>query len=207
MSGAWLASYAALWLVVLVLVLSELTLARQLGLVLSRIPPAGARMGNAGPGIGEKVPALVGRDFSGSELRLGNRHGKRTLMVFMAGNCDACEGLATSLRSVANSERATTETLVIFSRPSEREAHDFVKRHRLTGVTAGFSPELVERYRITATPYGLMVDEQGVLRAKGVVNHLEHIESLINATDSGLPSRESRVQARGDRQVRLDLKE
>jgi methylamine dehydrogenase accessory protein MauD len=207
MSGAWLASYAALWLVVLALVVAVLTLARQVGLVLTRIPPAGARMENAGPAIGAKAPELIGRDFTGSDLRLASQRGKRTLLVFMASNCDACESLVPSLRSVAMSERATTETLVIFSRPSEQAARDFVKEHGLRGVVAGFAPDLVIRYGVTSTPYGLMVDQQGFVRAKGVVNHLEHIESLINATDSGLPSVEAAARARAGGQIQLGVKE
>ena len=31
------------------------------------------------------------------------------------------------------------------------------------------------------TPYAVAVDGRGIVRAKGVVNHLEHLESLINA--------------------------
>jgi hypothetical protein len=41
---------------------------------------------------------------------------------------------------------------------------------------------------ITTVPYALLLDEEGVLRSKGIVNSLSHLESLLNTIDHGYRS-------------------
>jgi hypothetical protein len=51
-TGIWLISYVALWLLVTLLLLAVFTLARQVGILHTRLGPVGARMVNAGLEIG-----------------------------------------------------------------------------------------------------------------------------------------------------------
>ena len=43
-------------------------------------------------------------------------------------------------------------------------------------------------YRVSRLPYGILVDAQGIVRAKGLVNSREHLDSLLNAHDMGAAS-------------------
>jgi methylamine dehydrogenase accessory protein MauD len=43
------------------------------------------------------------------------------------------------------------------------------------------SAEVGIGYRIGRVPYAVLIDGQGVIRAKGLVNTREHLESLIEA--------------------------
>jgi len=39
---------------------------------------------------------------------------------------------------------------------------------------------------VSRLPYAVLIDERGVIRAKGLVNSREHLESLFNAKELGV---------------------
>ncbi len=43
-------------------------------------------------------------------------------------------------------------------------------------------------YQVGTTPYGVILDEHGKIRSKGLCNHMAQVESLLNALESGTPS-------------------
>lgn len=55
----------------------------------------------------------------------------------------------------------------------------FVSRHGLWRVPFALSPRAGIVYGVSSTPYALLIDAEGKLVQKGVVNHLEHLESLL----------------------------
>ena len=66
MSALLTGSYIALWILVIFLTLALAALARQIGILYRRLAPAGARIMNAGPTIGERIVPFTGRDIDGS---------------------------------------------------------------------------------------------------------------------------------------------
>ncbi len=50
------------------------------------------------------------------------------------------------------------------------------------------SQELGMTYRVGKLPYAVLIDETGVIRAKGLINTREHLESLIQAKEMGVAS-------------------
>lgn len=195
MNGIWLVTYLALWLMVTFLLLAVLILARQVGLLHRRLGPASARMENIGLSIGETAPELDAVDLQGRPVSLGSVRGNQTLLVFFSPSCHSCNGLAPALRSIWRSERATTEIVLISLGGDGSLNRDYAAKHKLQGIPIVVSPAVGLKYRVLTPPYGLFIDRTGVVRAKGVVNHLEHLESLINAAELGYPSMESWVQA------------
>jgi methylamine dehydrogenase accessory protein MauD len=179
LSSGWLASYIALWALVMLLVLAVLGLTRQVGLLHLRMPPFGARDGPIGPPVGKPAPEFEVTGLDGKPVAL-RRNGKATLLVFLATDCAACDNVVPSLRSIAHSDRRTLDTILI-SLDGEAATRDFVKQRGLASVTAASAPLVAELYGATATPFAFAVDPQGIVRGKGVVNHIEHLESLVNA--------------------------
>ncbi|HET8580135.1 MAG TPA: thioredoxin-like domain-containing protein [Nitrospiraceae bacterium] len=196
MTGMWLASYVALWIVVAVLVMAVLVFARQIGLLHRRLPPLGARMENAGPEIGTEPPPVTGLTTEGRPVRLGHVGGKRSLLVFVSPTCEVCRDLAPAVRSLERSERSRLDLLLVSIRGNATENRSFIRQHKLDDVPLIVSPELGDEYRIPSTPYAVLVDRDGLVRAKGIVNNLEHLESLLNAAEMGHPSVESLIHAR-----------
>ncbi len=94
MTGLWMVSYIALWLVSAMLVLGMIALARQVGLLHRRLPPMGARTGDPGPAIGEAAPVFAAPDLKGRLVEVGGRRDRSTLLVFVSLGCEACERVA-----------------------------------------------------------------------------------------------------------------
>lgn len=190
MSGAWLASYVMMWVLLLLLVVGMITVARQIGLIHKRLIPVGARMEDPGPAIGDEIDTLDAIDLSGRPLSLGSERGKATLMLFVSPGCNACGEIVPSLRSIARSERKSLE-IVLASLGNEKQTHAMVSDYRLKGFAVTSSPELGERFNITTAPYAVLIDKDNVVRARGTANHLEHLESMLNTLEVGHPTIDS----------------
>ena len=63
MSALLTGSYIALWILVIFLTLALAALARQIGILYRRLAPAGARIMNAGPTIGERIVPFTGKGY------------------------------------------------------------------------------------------------------------------------------------------------
>ena len=50
------------------------------------------------------------------------------------------------------------------------------------------SPVVGMTYQVGKLPYAVLIDEEGVVRAKGLVNSREHLESLLVAEETGYAS-------------------
>lgn len=188
MNSFWLASYIALWVIVALLTLVVVLLARQLGLIYRRLGAAPARMENDGPVVGELAPEVHVQTLEGKEATIGGIDHTKTLLVFLSVGCPSCNRLAPAIRSVWKRECNEVETLIVSLSNNETAVRDFLNRNNLHDVPCVISNDLVQQYNINSPPYGVLLDENGVVRAKGVVNNLDHIESLLNAAEIGHPT-------------------
>ena len=50
------------------------------------------------------------------------------------------------------------------------------------------STELGLAYGVSKLPYAVAIDRDGIVRAKGLVNSREHLESLLHALEAGVAS-------------------
>jgi methylamine dehydrogenase accessory protein MauD len=58
------------------------------------------------------------------------------------------------------------------------------------------SSELGMTYRVSKLPYAVLIDEEGRIRAKGLVNTREHLESIIQAKQMGVASVQDYLRSR-----------
>jgi methylamine dehydrogenase accessory protein MauD len=175
-----------LWVCVLLLALLTLSLARLVGQLHKRLGPAGALVTDHGPGIGERL-AEVFRDpdvAAGPELEFPRQH--EALLVFVSPKCPACVGL---LSELAGFQRDSLLEVYVISGARVPEQNALLQeKARRAGVLFLPRPELVRAVRVGPTPYAVWLDRAGVVRAKGLVNNLEHLESLAHARASGFAS-------------------
>ncbi len=190
METPWLVSYIALWFFVALEGLVLLALARQIGFLHVRLGPAGARMMNPGLQIGDPAPPLAMYDIFGRHVTLGVARGKRTLLVFVSSRCPACKELMPGLRALHRTENSL-EIVLISSEADVEASRKVVRDNRLSPIPFVTSNDLSIRYQVGMTPYAVLVDQEGKVRAKGLVNNLPHLESLLNAEELGHPSIES----------------
>ncbi len=182
-------SNIVLWVVVTCLVFVLLALTRQLGVLHARIAPAGALMINRGPAIGETVAALDVVDLQGRELRIGaaRADGRSTLILFVSPTCPVCKALLPVVTSSRQQERDWLD-VVLASDGEAAEHRQFVQQHQLQDCTYVLSGALGLNYQVNRLPFAALVDQAGVLRARGLVNSREHLESLFEAQRLGVAS-------------------
>lgn len=191
MNTVLIVSHVGLWLLVSVLLLVVFALARQIGLIERRIVPAGARMGNPGPAIGDRAPELHVTDISGRPVAIGGARQKLTMLVFVSPTCPVCTDLLPAIQSVRKSERRYLDLVLIGLTDDEAAHRAYSHKHKLDEITYVVSQQIVEQYQVASPPYAVIVGADGRVNAKGIVNHLEHLDSLITAARLDQPTIES----------------
>ena len=187
-------SYASLWLLVVFLLLAVFALARQVGLLHNKLGDTGARMLNDGPEIGDQAPELGAVDLDGRVVTLGSGRGKLSLLVFVLPGCSTCGQLMPAVRALWRSERKSMEVCVV-SLADDAKTREFAAGHDLKPIPIISGAAVAQRYEVRMPPYGILVGSDGKVKAKGLVNSLEHLESLVAAVRLGHASIESYMAA------------
>jgi len=167
MEGIWLFSYIVLWLIVLGLILLVLLLYRQLGIMY-----LGSAEGVSRDGLdrGKAAPDFNLTDQYSNTQRLSNFRGKPAVLLFGSPHCSPCRIL---LPQMNDWSRAHPEVGVVWlNAASPEESLKFVSDTGAEIPVASYTPEdnLMDKYRVRVTPFMFFVDENGVIRAKGLVN-------------------------------------
>lgn len=154
MTGWWTAAFVAQWVVVLVLSVVVVALTRQMGTLHLRLGPRGAlEVDTEGPALGEAVPPTSGIDATGASVTVGGPGSKR-LVLFSSPTCPICEEVAPGVPVAA---AVAGLTPLVLSDPAMERAWD-----------------------VPGTPFMVILDELGIVRAKGTVNNLEQVEGLVD---------------------------
>jgi methylamine dehydrogenase accessory protein MauD len=190
MPSLLLVSQIGLWLFVLLLTCGFLVLSRQIGLIHRRFGPAGARMENAGPALGTRMGAWSGVDLNGRTVDLGAARHKQTLLVFVSPECGVCGSLMPAVRSLRKSERSRLEVVLVSLGVGEERNQKYVERYALQDIPLVISRELADEFHIFSPPYAVLIGPDRIVQSKGLVNHLDHLESLLNAAQMGYTSME-----------------
>ena len=187
MNQALIVSNVLLWIAVLALLVVVIALSRQIGILYERVAPMGALMMDAGPKIGEPAPAFELTSLDGTPVAIGGARTRSTLVFFLSPTCPVCKKLLPILKSVRAAEGRWLD--IVFASDGERPAHDeFRRRAALGDFPYVLSAELGLRYQVSKLPYALLIDEAGRVRAKGLVNSREQLDSLFAARELGVAS-------------------
>jgi methylamine dehydrogenase accessory protein MauD len=188
MNEALLISNMLLWVLVAALCAVVVALTRQVGLLHERIAPVGALAVEKGPRVGEAAPVLELTDFGGEPIRVGgtDEFGRRTLLFFLSPTCPVCETLLPTLRRLVRDEGDVR--LVYASDGDPSEHGEFRASKGLLDSEYLLSRDLGLRYEVSKLPFAVLIDADGVVRAKGMVNTREHVESLFRAEELDVAS-------------------
>jgi methylamine dehydrogenase accessory protein MauD len=189
MHDALVISQVVLWIAVAALTAVVFALVRQIGVLHERIAPMGALTIDKGPKVGDHSPVFELHSLDHQPITIGapNDRARSTLLMFVSPSCPVCKKLLPAVKSmVAKEERWLDLVFTSDGEPSEQA--DFVRKERLEGFPLALSSELGMTYRVSKLPYAVLIDEQGVVRAKGLVNTREHLESILLAKLMGVAS-------------------
>ena len=174
------------WIVILVLAVTVLALARQVGVLHERSAPLGALTTRTAVAVGERAPEFDAIDLGGGKVHVGGRRadGRGQLLLFVSPVCPMCKKLLGAVRSFAAAERRAVDVVLVGD--GERAAHGaLVAEHRLEGVPLLLSPIIGITLGIGKLPHAVLIDAGGTLRSSGIVNSREHLESLLVAAETG----------------------
>lgn len=188
MSAFVLTLLVVLVLVDIILVLMILGLARELGRVQVRLGPLGARVLESGPAVGDTGPSFAGLvDHMGRTTAVAGERPRPQLLMFTGPKCSTCKALLPGIKAMAKTERDLD--VVLISDGTEEEHREFLAG---AGIGAELSyldaREVGIAYQVGTTPYGILLDTDGSIAAKGLCNNMQHVESLLNALESGTPT-------------------
>ena len=189
MIEALLVANVVLWLLVLALAVTVFALARQVGLLHERISPAGALSPKANTRVGEPAPVLDLTDIRDRPVRVGgaSSDGSRTLLFFLSPSCPICDTLLPTVERVARTEVPKVR-VVLASDGSLDEHRAFMEKKRIDHLPYVLSAPLGMAYGVAKLPYAVLIDENGIVAAQGLVNTREHVESLFEAQRHGVAS-------------------
>jgi methylamine dehydrogenase accessory protein MauD len=186
---ALIVSNLILWIAVVVLGLVVVALTRQIGVLYERVAPAGALLQRHGPEVGSAAPVVEAEELDGRTRTVGGTRddGRSTLLFFLSPTCPVCKTLLPVLRSIVRREADRLE--IVLASDGPRPEHEaFVQAEHLDGFAYVLSPSLGMTWQVGKLPYAALVDAGGVVRAKGLVNTREHLESLFEAMERGVAS-------------------
>jgi methylamine dehydrogenase accessory protein MauD len=199
MSQALVLSNVVLWTLTVVLAAAVLLLARELAVLYRRLPAVGALMIDRGPGIGTLAPGFAVESANGVRAIIGGpaEDGRSTLLLFVGPTCPVCRKLMPLIPSLARAEGAWLRMIVVSDGQSAAHAAH-AARLAERGVAYLLSEPVGRAYAIGRLPYAVLIDEAGRVRAKGLVNSREHLESLFEAKERGVGSLQEFMRS-GDR--------
>jgi len=179
-------SVVLLWLAVLALGLLVWALSRQVGVLFERVAPMGALVTDAGPAVGQPSPIFDLTGLQSEQVVIGGPQAQPTLLFFLAPTCPVCKKLIPILKHLARDEARTLR--VVLASDGEGDHLQFMRDQGLQAMPYLLSTELGMSYRVSRLPYAVLMDREGTVRAKGLVNSREQLDSLLNAHDMDTPT-------------------
>ncbi len=180
-------SVVLLWLAVIALGVMLWALSRQVGVLFERVAPMGALVTDAGPAVGQPSPSFQLRGIQSEAVSIGGPSERPTLLFFLSPTCPVCKKLIPVLKAMQRDERSRV-SVVLASDGEQAEHLRFVNEQGLQAMPYVLSTDLGMSYRVSRLPYAVLLDAQGVVSAKGLVNSREQLDSLLNAHDMGTAS-------------------
>ncbi|WP_053363457.1 redoxin domain-containing protein [Bacillus sp. FJAT-27251] len=176
MSEFLLYSNILLWIVVLVFLVLFFMIFRQFGEVYlstsEGISRDGIPVGESFPKFPEQV-VLKSKESTNSITNLPE------LVVFVSPNCGACKDLLSDWNKYSsNYKNLLNLTVVIYG--TREESQKMLEKTQLKGkIVLDENGELTDNYKVRVTPFAFILDEKGVVKAKGLCNGEDHIKGLM----------------------------
>lgn len=160
-SDAFLASYVLLWAVMAIAVIALLGIARQVGLISSRIPAFEADLPSLS--IGEHALPVRGITLDDEEIALGPDFGGRTVLAFVTDGCDFCSALPAKLEEISQAVPDVRFWFVAKTKPAPASGlrHPFALHHMV------IAPEAFEKWGVYGTPFGFVLGTNNTILGKG----------------------------------------
>lgn len=189
-STLWIVSTVALWILVLVETVLLLRLLHLLGDLREQgvLSPATHQPvpSIGGLEVGEQAPSFAATDYAGGIVELEDFQGQQCILAFISPDCSACAGATEALRTLTRDER-NLKVLLIGDINGEANRL-YAAEHNIQIPILTPPPDLAKKvYQIQGVPFVFVIDTAGIIRAKGIVNQREQLQSLLRDAFTPLP--------------------
>jgi methylamine dehydrogenase accessory protein MauD len=174
-------SVVLLWVAVLVLAILLWAISRQVGVLFERVAPMGALVTDSGPPVGDESPIFDLEGLQSEHVVIGGVRSTSQLLFFLSPTCPVCKKLLPVLKGVVRDEHHLQ--VVLASDGDAAEHLQFLQQQGLGQMPYVLSSDLGRAYRVSRLPYAVLLDAQGRVVSKGLVNSREQLDSLLNAQD------------------------
>ena len=182
-------------ILIVVLAVMVFGLARQIGILLERVAPMGAMSNDHGPEVGEMAPMLSIQSTANNAVQIGGASltGQSTLLMFVSPTCPICKKLLPIVKSFSNGENLK---VILIGDGDIDEQQRMIQKEGLQALPYIVGPQVGMAFQVGKLPYAVLIDREGIIRAKGLVNSREHLESLVIAEETGYGSIQAYLKAR-----------
>ena len=206
-NDALIISNIILWVIVVALTILLFAVTRQVGILHERVAPAGALQPTSGPKIGEITEEIKTSSLQGSSVILGGtqEEEKASLVLFISPTCPVCKELVPTAKSLAKAE--LNQIRLFFASDGEdlKQHKNYIHDLEIEDYPYLVSEALGMYYQVSKLPFAVLIDGNGILRSKGLVNTREHLESLIESMNTGIATVQEYVASKSE-SVKPDTK-
>lgn len=182
MTGIWLVSYVALWILVLVLALVLISMLRNLGTIYETLQTWQPMHEPIKMKVGEVVPALTLTNRANETTSLTEHQGIPLAVAIISPGCGPCHDLAKVLARGEPLPQTNGERPIIISIGSVAETQsviDEVGLHTDIPVYCDITRSTAEVWGVSSTPTTVLLDERGAF-----------VQHIVGFTGEGHPAEE-----------------
>lgn len=118
--------------------------------------------------------------------------GRARLLLFVAPTCPVCKTIIPIAQAMARAEQID---VLFVGDGDDAEQRKLADRFRIDPTIYVNGPELGMTLRVSKLPFAVLLDAEGLIAAKGLVNTREHLESLVVARETGFGSIQTYLRA------------
>ena len=179
----FLISPILLWLTVLLLgflLLGALRAVDQLRWRLEQLEATTpSRMGRSGLRVGKKAPDFALPSATDGDVSLQSYAGRKLFLVFTQAGCGPCQQIIPELNHLHDSGKV--KVLAINKGEIEATRKWVAEANIRFPVAMQEAFTVSKRYEVFATPFAFLIDEQGVIASRGIVNSKQQIGFVLDA--------------------------
>ena len=146
-----------------------------------------------GPPVGEQSPHFNLETLDNRRIDIGKPSEQGELLFFLSPSCPVCKKLIPVLRSIQKAEGHWLKVILASDGDFEKQ-RTFYEKAKLEDFPYVLSNDLGMTFKVGKLPYALLLDKNGVIKSKGLVNSREQLESLFTARELEVESIQSYLE-------------
>lgn len=136
-----------------------------------------SRLGRDGLKPGKKAPDFTLPGVGGDDVSLRDFAGRKVLLVFTQSGCGPCHDIAPELNRLH--VHGEHEVLVVNNGDQESTREWAAETKARFPVLAQEKFSVSKRYEAFATPFAFLIDEQGIVRSKGIAGSRQYLSYVL----------------------------